>query len=71
MSMKKDSAAQRHVVCMLLEIPAEIHANLKVAAKLDNRSMRMFVLEAIKERSAKFMVENIDSETFVPMGLRK
>ena len=57
-------------VSMQINVPEVLHADLKIAALMDNRSMTRFILEAIKERVAKFREEDEESPMFVPPGLR-
>ena len=49
------------MIKMQVEVPESLHADLKIAAVVDGRSMAKFILEAIKERVSKFRQGDIES----------
>lgn len=55
---------------MNIPMPLDVHAQLQIAAAMDGRSMRRFIIEAVRERAQLFLNERMDSPTFVPPGLR-
>ena len=63
---------KKEFVIMNIEVPAELHSKLKqVARPLDRRSMHSFVLEAISERVGRFLQNELESDQFIPEGLRR
>jgi uncharacterized protein (DUF1778 family) len=55
---------------MLLDIPIDLHANLKSAAKLTGLNMTQFVLFCMKEKIEEVLSEEFESDKYVPAGLR-
>lgn len=58
-------------VAFQLKFPRSLHQDLKKCAALDHRSMKDFILVATKERMQQFLVEDISSRDYEPIGLRR
>lgn len=68
--MKKADNEEKMVLCNI-KLPRDVHRMVVRAAKQDRRSMAAFIAIAAEEKATKMLQAEVESDAFVPPGLRK
>jgi hypothetical protein len=62
---------KKEISKMIIDLPMWLHDDLKKASKLTGLFMNQFVKFAIQEKTAQILSEDVESDDFIPIGLRR